>query len=202
MSNDNFINPLQVQLPTEEEDICAICQDNLSASQTYRLPECHHNFHTHCIVTWFRTRPSSEDDSWCNQLAQGGSCPCCGNKGINNNVCKKRGPRRWRSANCIPPSRSRYLRNYSKRNDAPKSLIKLFQKLDEAKENIKEVRKKKAKFMESLKTELVNFHDMDKKRREARMWIWQAQRKINALEFEIGTFPIIPIIIPAPIDIN
>ena len=86
MSNE-FVNPFQVQLPTEEEeeDRCAICQEGLSTAQTYQLPECHHTFHTHCIVTWFRSRPSNNEGTW-SDITQGGSCPCCGNRGINNQV--------------------------------------------------------------------------------------------------------------------
>ena len=56
--------------------------------------------------------------------------------------------------------------------------------------------------MNTLKTELGNYHEMDKKRRDARTWVWNALRKVNALEIEIIGFPIIPIIIPTPIDIN
>ena len=44
-NNLNYINPLNVDLPTEDEDRCAICQEGLSTSQTYKLPECHHIFH-------------------------------------------------------------------------------------------------------------------------------------------------------------
>ena len=43
---------------------------------------------------------------------------------------------------------------------------------------------------------------MDRKRRDARTWVWMARRKVEALELEIVGFPIIPIIIPRPIDIN
>ena len=71
-----------------------------------------------------------------------------------------------------------------------------------AQTNVKMVKEKKAKFMNALKTEIGNYHEMDKKRRDARTWIWAAQKKVNALELEIMGFPIIPIIIPTPIDIN
>ena len=202
MSNNNFINPLDVQLQTEEEDICAICQENLSTSQTYKLPECHHNFHTHCIVTWFRMRPPS-DDTLSSYLAQGGSCPCCGNRGINNNTSTSRS--RYRFGNYLGSygkERLRYMRNYSKKPEAPKKLISLFKRYDEAKKNLALAREKKANFIKTLKTGLVNFHEMDKKRREATTWVWMAQRKINVLELEIVGFPVIPIIIPTPIDIN
>ena len=62
-----------------EGDKCVICQELLNKYQIYSLPECKHAFHTQCIVTWFRHRPSSE-----NQDGPDGKCPCCGNRGINN----------------------------------------------------------------------------------------------------------------------
>ena len=57
------VNPLNVELPDnmEEPEKCGICQEALSSAQSYTLPECKHKFHTHCIITWFRTRPPSDD---------------------------------------------------------------------------------------------------------------------------------------------
>ena len=71
-------NVLNIPLPEENEEKCVICQEELSNRQAYTLPECGHTFHTECIVTWFRHRPSSQDE-----LLPDGSCPCCCNKGIN-----------------------------------------------------------------------------------------------------------------------
>ena len=47
------INPLGVNLLPENdegEELCAICQDTLTGAPIYKLPECGHKFHTHCIV--------------------------------------------------------------------------------------------------------------------------------------------------------
>ena len=200
---ENYINPYQVQLPTEEEDRCVICQEGLSTAQTYKLPECSHTFHTHCIVTWFRSRPSNSNGGCFDALVQGGSCPCCGNKGINNISFKKTTSRHYGfgSSNVIS-SRLSYLKRYSKRSDSPEKLIQLFKKYDSAKEAINEAKKNKKMIINSLKTELVNYYDIEKKRREARTKVWNAYRKVSSIELEIASFPIIPIIIPTPIDIN
>ena len=41
---------------SRQEDICAICQDEIETNQEMRrLNHCHHYFHRHCIDTWFQT---------------------------------------------------------------------------------------------------------------------------------------------------
>lgn len=64
-----FLNQRVVIYPTEEEinrattvyrstrrqdDICAICQDDIEANQEFRrINHCNHYFHSDCIDTWF-----------------------------------------------------------------------------------------------------------------------------------------------------
>ena len=201
---ENYINPFQVQLPTDEEDKCVICQEGLSSAQTYKLPECGHTFHTHCIVTWFRSRPSNHDSNF-NILLQGGSCPCCGNKGINNVLFKKNNqPRYHYGFGCsnIVSSRLSYLKQYSKRPDSPNILKQLFKKYNSAKEAVNIAKINKRNLKNDMKTQLVNYYDIEKKRREARVKVWNAYRKVSNLELQIAAFPVIPIIIPTPININ
>ena len=50
------------------EEKCSICLENIENNE-YNLPECNHNFHTNCIITWFR--------------AGHNCCPLCRNNGIN-----------------------------------------------------------------------------------------------------------------------
>lgn len=37
----------------EDQDICAICYDELTTSQIFKL-DCNHSFHSACIIEWFR----------------------------------------------------------------------------------------------------------------------------------------------------
>ena len=46
-------------------DICPICHDVLTDSDIYTIPECNHQFHSKCIIPWFRSDISN------------GSCPYC-----------------------------------------------------------------------------------------------------------------------------
>ena len=45
-----------------EDELCAICLSNINEKQNYKL-ECGHNFHTECILKWFRNSHNN--------------CPCC-----------------------------------------------------------------------------------------------------------------------------
>ena len=47
------------------DEICPICHDNYDETNHQTKLECDHNFHTTCIIKWFRT-PTNE-----------GACPMC-----------------------------------------------------------------------------------------------------------------------------
>ena len=42
---------------------CVICMDDENKDTFYTIPECNHNFHTNCIMSWFRSGKKT--------------CPCC-----------------------------------------------------------------------------------------------------------------------------
>ena len=87
------------------DDLCSICLNNLDDEQTYTLEACGHQFHTKCIINWFRNSST---------------CPCC-----RNNT--------YEAANNIPGYilRERYkeLRKISRRSNAPDELKKLVNRL-------------------------------------------------------------------------
>ena len=87
--------------------ICVICQENLSSSPTYELPECSHSYHQKCINAWFR---------------QGNSkCPLCNSCGIGNNIpAQPRCGRHWGWA----MARFTHLRRAARRKNAPPNLVK------------------------------------------------------------------------------
>lgn len=87
------------------DELCSICLNNLDEEQTYTLEACNHQFHTKCIINWFRNSSS---------------CPCC-----RNNT--------YEAANNIPGYilRERYkeLRKISRKSNAPNELKNLVHRL-------------------------------------------------------------------------
>ena len=112
MSNDN-------------NNICAICHDNLGEDNVYNLPECSHSYHTNCIMTWFR--------------AGHNTCPLCNNKGINSTNAQIN----EHVNNAHWAQRIKYLKLYSivSKKSRKKSASK------EMKKAVENVRKYKKKFL-------------------------------------------------------
>lgn len=191
-----------------EEDKCCICHELLSSAQIYELPECKHKFHTHCIVTWFRHRPSSQ-----NYHTPDGKCPCCRNYGINNNnispnnINTSQAARRYRLGWYYKPNqgfreKKRALRNYEKTHNGPKQLTSVLTKWDKCKIAVKEAELNYKNFKDKLKTEQCSYIEADKTIKNLQRIIWQKRRLFRHASSVIADFPVVPIIIPTPIDIN
>ena len=73
MTLDNLVIDLY-NININNNEVCMICREELSNAPVYKLPECGHQYHTHCIISWFRNGDSR--------------CPYCGNNGINHKECK------------------------------------------------------------------------------------------------------------------
>jgi len=188
ISESHAINPMNVLLPEDyDEDICVICQESLSQCQTYKLPECNHEYHTHCIVTWFRHNNYTNNH-------QDGRCPCCGNAGINNNN-NQRG-KYWMK------TKLNFILKEGKKTNAPKILTNLISKYYKKQEQINSCEENKKKFKKTLKNELVNYSCARQKIAQNQTNWWNARRSLNTIKDELISFPIVPIIIPTPIDIN
>ncbi len=59
----------------DEEPFCAICRGVLESDIYHKLSECNHQFHSECIIQWFRSG--------------GNICPLCADEGANGN-CNSR----------------------------------------------------------------------------------------------------------------
>ena len=101
----------------QQEKLCAICVTN-NDNQWHKL-NCNHEFHTTCILKWFR---------------QGGStCPCCRCSDESN------------LGYFDVKARSAYLRSASRRKNAPiklRSMVKNIQVLEEKFRALGKIRKK------------------------------------------------------------
>ena len=186
---DNLsINFLNIDIDNSE-DICMICHDPLSSVQVYKLPECGHEYHTHCSVTWFRNGDSR--------------CPYCGNRGINHKELKNKGNRRFcRWSMSLHEDKFNELKKYSKTPNANSVLIKAFKKLDELNKKLKEKQNLFAEFNKTLDNEMVNYKEAEKQRRALRSARWTAEEAVLKQKNYIMDLHIVPLIIPLPIDIN
>lgn len=196
----NISNQLLPDDESEPETICVICQQDINSAPTYKLPECKHEFHTHCIVTWFRSQPKYDFDETNNT----GSCPLCGNKGVNYIKSKYKNKRRWRPAEV--KEAEKYRKNavlkYAKRSDAPKELLKLINDKSEKQKKLDALRLELKNIKNDIKNNPTNFYDSKKLIAKYRSNIWTAETKLKGIETAITYFPIVPIIIPQFVDLN
>ena len=197
------INSLNVD--NTDEEICCICHDTLDSHQTYTLPECKHTFHTHCIVTWFRHRGSNLSHSLHGmglEQQNDGNCPLCGNCGINNKPNPK--PKRYRGFYFTSVDQEKFTRNkkYLKKEDASKELKTLYKKLQDTQKKYDIFLEKQREFKKSIKDKEVDYEETKKIMYKFRNDKWAKLRQLNAVKKAIANLPIIPLIIPTPIDIN
>ena len=159
----------------ETDNICIICFEEFSEkSDIYKLDECGHSFHSNCIIKWFRNNHSE--------------CPYC--KSIpkyDNSFLFNRFDRK---------AKIKYLYMYIKKNEnVPKDLIKISNKLTKIKQAFDE---KKQKYNDFIKNndnkEFIEKLKIYKKlRKDARSW--KAQSKIQEIESEMATYPLLPILV-------
>ncbi len=197
------INSLNVD--NTDEDICCICHDTLGAYQTYTLPECKHTFHTHCIVTWFRHRGSNISNSMHGMSLEkqtDGNCPLCGNCGINNKTKLK--SRRYRGFYFTNVDQEKFTRNkkYIRGEDSSNELKTLYKKLQDAQQKYNLFIDEQKEFKKSIKEKNVNYEETKKIVDKFRKDKWVKLRQLNTVKKTIANLPVIPLIIPTPIDIN
>ena len=195
------VNSLNVDV--SHEDICCICHDSLDAHQTYTLPECKHSFHTHCIVTWFRHKGSvdlSSGGMWQSSELKDGKCPLCGNRGVNNK-CNSKNKKSYYPAQY---NKEKFNQNkkFLKKSDASKEMQTLQKKLTNAEKIYDDISKKYSEFRKSLKNKEVDYGKTNKILATYRREKWNKYHKLNMIKKTIANLPIIPLIIPIPLDIN
>jgi len=124
-------------------ELCCICHENLETN-THTLLECNHTFHTNCIMTWFRS-PTGNN-----------KCPLCNNSGINklNDLDGLHWTQRKRAE-----ENYKRVRATSRKNDCPKHIKKMIEKLKKLEKQNKERTKdfkefKKGKFPDKTVIEL------------------------------------------------
>ena len=174
-----------------DNEICAICHEVLG-NDIYNLPECTHNYHTNCIMTWFR--------------AGHNTCPLCNNEGINatnkeandhiNNVS-------WQQ-------NQRYLFLYkeisknSKRKNAPVKIKKAVEKVVKYQKKFNDFKKESIVWKKSI-PENTTVRQIILKNSKYRQRKWQMARVLRNKKRMIGylydSSHVVNIIIPQKIDV-
>ena len=190
----NLINLLNIKdTPIEDYEQCAICKDDIDCMQKCKLPECGHEFHVNCIISWFRNGDSR--------------CPYCGNKGLNH--CEKhnsqrRGYNYWSRT----PYYSQKLQDlrtyaYSKKNQDNKIAKKLrsqFERVKKSREKLNQHVSEFAEFKKKIKTEDSNYSETRAKMVNYRRKRWTLTRQVRCAEENIlETSYVVPLIIPMPV---
>ena len=159
-------NELQVTNNTENNDKCGICQDLLSNKQVHQLDPCNHIFHTECIVNWFRL----DNDS----------CPYCRNDGLISYDSIHNVSTNWKIT---------FLKNYSRRNNAPKILKQFVNTLRNNEEKLKLIIKEIKEFpsKKGIAKELL------KENSRLRIKKWTIIRTINRNKRILKNLSIIPL---------
>ena len=96
---------------------CVICTENLEGENVHTLPECNHQFHTQCIISWFQQGTHTK------------VCPLCRSES-GATLC-------IRDVNL----RSSMMRQIALRRGAPKALVRLSVRLRKI-ENLYKERKR------------------------------------------------------------
>jgi len=167
------------------EDTCMICHESLTLFQKYKLPECNHEFHTHCVISWFRNGDSS--------------CPYCRNKGIN--FTKTEHKYGWWERTADTPI-FKELKKICKNKDCPQILINEFEKLNQLTNKYNLAKKEIQEYQIFIKDNPTIYAISRKHVCKLRGAIYSAERAIRRHKRKIQELPIIPLIIPTPVDIN
>ena len=196
----------------DDGPVCGICHDSLSTAQTYKLPECQHEFHTHCIVTWFRHHASEPALDNGNDPRADAPCPYCMHRGVNNNTdtvpggelrrCLRRGLY-YRSSRVI--DRERILRKYAREHPGSAgadAIMRVATKLRDARQALTEARKSYTALKAELKEAPTDYYASQKRLRATRRKLYAKGNQYRAAARALLDFPVIPLIIPLPIDIN
>jgi len=172
---------------TNNENICAICLDNIIDNNTsYTLPTCNHIYHTNCIIHWFRCGNNK--------------CPYCNDTGLTDSVYKIDNDINDFSYNYYGISKTakiKFILKYIKKNKIPKELIKLSKRRKIALDNITLCKKDISEFENTNIIDIFNLKikDINKTLNKFRQKLRNKKITLWRIEKEMCMFNIKPIII-------
>jgi hypothetical protein len=144
--------------------ICAVCRE-VMVDKTYKLPECGHEYHLECIMTWWRSPMD-----YCDRRTFG-ECPLCRSKP------KKVVP--WR---CLR-GRVLFLKRMARKDNAHPLLKKAYKRV---KEKVGKHKAAKKEYSQYIKKDDVK--KMLEKRKKLCNYRWRTLRMKEKAEMELATF--------------
>ena len=192
-----------------DEPVCAICHDALSSAQTYKLPECGHTFHTHCIVTWFRHARTEPSVAGAEGNHADAPCPYCMHRGVNNRSARP--PFQGRYGRCFYAGsmrvleRERLLRRYAREHPnsvGAQEIASVVSKLRTARQHRAQARQSYTDLKKELKIAPSSYFDAQKRIRDARRRLWRCHTGYRTAARLVLDYPVVPLIIPVPLDLN
>lgn len=151
------------------QDKCFICLDNINSSEVYKIPECNHSLHSKCAANWFRTSRDSR-------------CPFC------RTVIDRDSSNYYYG---YGNGKYKFVRNFAKRQSAPKSLKTLVNKLKRLETNMAVTRNSYKEWRKTVEyKEYMRCRNLHSEYRN-----YKQRRQMYRLKKEIAEYPILPIII-------
>ena len=165
------INPYNSEIAGNDNK-CLICHDKLSNEQCYELPECKHQYHTNCIIQWFRSGNSN--------------CPYCNSQFEND---KDKNYNKKYDIDSLYPT----IKSFSKKDIAPKILKKKVDNIEKMLLDLKKIKND----MKLAKSEVGKYSDVQKKIINLKNKIYKKQYSLYTKKTELlNMVHIAPIIIP------
>jgi len=93
-------------------------------------------------------------------------------------------------------------RDFGRRKDAPVALTKEIDKLKNKEQQLTDFKQVIREFRKEIKNNPVNYNETQKQLYSYNKKKWMLQRGVARIKKRIASYPIIPLIIPTPVDIN
>jgi hypothetical protein len=150
----------------------------MSQENMYKIKECNHNFHSNCLLEWFRSSKNT-------------SCPYCRNNNVSSN-------KKFYDNNLLFNMKI----NYAKRKNAPQLFVKLVEKYKKNKKEYNEKLKEYKKIKKEKIDQELSYKEYHKqldllrhKRRRIFKIVIKSKKKYYDIKNTIELIPIKPIII-------
>ena len=145
-------------------DYCSICFEKLENNK-YQIQECKHEFHSECLLSFFRTGNTS--------------CPLCRSTAPNNNINRSYG-------NMASEISLKAILNYSRKKNANKTIVNMVKKYKKLKQAEKDCKREFLEFKKKYKDVLKMRNELSSKR-------WKSSRKLREVKNNLSNIVVLPV---------